>query len=154
MNPGPSLEVGYCYAEAWRLGGDARAAADPLVQAGLFGGKGGELGPELIVLVSERQCLLLLSTDQSSGTGHASQSGNGIPAGAEYIPNTLTEMPPGIKPTARVQQGRYSLQAIPAPEWVQSDLRKRSVIEGRIGTSKRKYGLDWIIIKLFETLKR
>jgi hypothetical protein len=32
-----------------------------------------------------------------------------------------------------------------------SDLRKRSVIEGRIGTSKRKYGLDRIMTKLVET---
>ena len=32
-----------------------------------------------------------------------------------------------------------------------SDLRKRSVIEGRIGTSKRKYGLDLIMTKLVET---
>ncbi|MCP9902309.1 transposase [Cyanobium sp. Cruz CV13-4-11] len=31
------------------------------------------------------------------------------------------------------------------------DLRKRSVIEGRIGTSKRKYGLDLIMTKLVET---
>ena len=32
-----------------------------------------------------------------------------------------------------------------------SDLRKRSVIEGRIGTSKRKYGLNLIMTKLVET---
>jgi IS5 family transposase len=30
-------------------------------------------------------------------------------------------------------------------------LRKRSVIEGRIGTGKRKYGLDRILTKLVET---
>ncbi|MFN9547323.1 MAG: transposase [Cyanobacteriota bacterium] len=29
-------------------------------------------------------------------------------------------------------------------------MRKRSVIEGRIGTSKRKYGLDRIMTKLME----
>jgi hypothetical protein len=34
-----------------------------------------------------------------------------------------------------------------------SDLRRRSVIEGRIGTSKRKYGLDLIMTKLVETSK-
>ncbi len=33
-------------------------------------------------------------------------------------------------------------------ELFKSDLRKRSVIEGRIGTSKRKYGLDRIMTKL------
>jgi len=36
-------------------------------------------------------------------------------------------------------------------ELFKSDLRKRSVIEGRIGTSKRKYGLDRILTKLVET---
>ncbi|MFN9546757.1 MAG: transposase, partial [Cyanobacteriota bacterium] len=30
-------------------------------------------------------------------------------------------------------------------------MKKRSVIEGRIGTSKRKYGLDRIMTKLVET---
>ena len=34
---------------------------------------------------------------------------------------------------------------------VESDLRKRSVIEGRIGRSKRKYGLDRILTKLIAT---
>ena len=32
-----------------------------------------------------------------------------------------------------------------------ADLKKRSVIEGRIGTSKRKYGLDQIFTKLVST---
>lgn len=36
-------------------------------------------------------------------------------------------------------------------ELFKSDLRKRSVIEGRIGTSKRKYGLDRIMTKLVAT---
>ena len=36
-------------------------------------------------------------------------------------------------------------------ELFKSDVRKRSVIEGRIGTSKRKYGLDRILTKLVET---
>ncbi len=36
-------------------------------------------------------------------------------------------------------------------ELFKSDLRKRSVIEGRIGTSKRKYGLDLITTKLVAT---
>ncbi|MFN9629037.1 MAG: transposase [Cyanobacteriota bacterium] len=35
-------------------------------------------------------------------------------------------------------------------ELFKSDIKKRSVIEGRIGTSKRKYGLDWITTKLVE----
>jgi IS5 family transposase len=34
-----------------------------------------------------------------------------------------------------------------------SDTRKRSVIEGRFGTSKRKYGLDKILTKLISTSK-
>ena len=38
-------------------------------------------------------------------------------------------------------------------ELFKSDLRKRSVIEGRIGTSKRKYGLDRIMTKLVATSK-
>ncbi len=36
-------------------------------------------------------------------------------------------------------------------ELFKSDLRKRSVIEGRIGTGKQKYGLDRILTKLVET---
>ncbi|MFN9644802.1 MAG: transposase [Cyanobacteriota bacterium] len=36
-------------------------------------------------------------------------------------------------------------------ELFKSDLRKRSVIEKRIGTSKRKHGLDRIMTKLVET---
>lgn len=36
-------------------------------------------------------------------------------------------------------------------ELFKSDHKKRSVIEGRIGTSKRKYGLDLILTKLVET---
>lgn len=36
-------------------------------------------------------------------------------------------------------------------ELFKSDLRKRSVIEGRIGTGKRKYGLDRILTKLVAT---
>lgn len=38
-------------------------------------------------------------------------------------------------------------------ELFKSDQKKRSVIEGRIGTSKRKYGLDLILTKLVETSK-
>ena len=38
-------------------------------------------------------------------------------------------------------------------EIFKSDHKKRSVIEGRIGTSKRKYGLDLILTKLVETSK-
>jgi hypothetical protein len=36
-------------------------------------------------------------------------------------------------------------------ELFKSDLRKHSVIEGRIGTSKRKFGLDRIVTKLVAT---
>lgn len=36
-------------------------------------------------------------------------------------------------------------------ELFKSDLKKRSIIEGRIGTGKRKYGLDRIMTKLVET---
>jgi hypothetical protein len=60
--PGPLLEGGYCVAEAWRLGGDTRAAADPLPQAGQFCSQGGELGAELLGF-------LLMGQDQLSGPG-------------------------------------------------------------------------------------
>jgi hypothetical protein len=43
------------------------------------------------------------------------------------------------------------VQTAEQQELFKSDLRKRSVIEGRIGTSKRKYGLDRIMTKLVET---
>jgi hypothetical protein len=39
-------------------------------------------------------------------------------------------------------------------ELFKSDLRKRSVIEGRIGAGKRKYELDRMLTKLVETSKR
>jgi hypothetical protein len=42
-------------------------------------------------------------------------------------------------------------QTVEQQELFKSDLRKRSVIEGRIGTSKRKYGLDRIMTKLVAT---
>ena len=43
------------------------------------------------------------------------------------------------------------MQSTEQQELFKSDLRKRSVIKGRIGTSKRKYGLDRILTKLVET---
>jgi hypothetical protein len=43
------------------------------------------------------------------------------------------------------------VQTAEQQELFKSDLRKRSVIEGRIGTGKRKYGLDRILTKLVET---
>jgi len=42
-------------------------------------------------------------------------------------------------------------QTVEQQELFKSGLRKRSVIEGRIGTSKRKYGLDRIMTKLVAT---
>jgi hypothetical protein len=42
-------------------------------------------------------------------------------------------------------------QTVEQQELFKSDLRKRSVIEGRIRTSKRKYGLDRIMTKLVAT---
>ncbi|MBD2548873.1 transposase, partial [Microcystis elabens FACHB-917] len=46
---------------------------------------------------------------------------------------------------------KAEVQTAEQQELFKSDLRKRSVIEGRIGTSKRKYGLDRIMTKLLET---
>jgi hypothetical protein len=43
------------------------------------------------------------------------------------------------------------VQTAEQQELFKSDLRKRSVIEGRIGTSKRKYGLDRTLTRLVET---
>ena len=51
----------------------------------------------------------------------------------------------------RKKQGQAEVQTAEQQELFKSDLRKRSVIEGRIGTSKRKYGLDQIMTKLVET---
>ncbi len=51
----------------------------------------------------------------------------------------------------RKKQVEAEVQAAEQQELFKSDLRKRSVIEGRIGTSKRKYGLDRIMTKLIET---
>ncbi len=51
----------------------------------------------------------------------------------------------------RKKQKEPEVQSEEQQELFKSDLRKRSVIEGRIGTSKRKYGLDRIMTKLVET---
>jgi hypothetical protein len=51
----------------------------------------------------------------------------------------------------RKMQAEPEAQSEEQQELFKSDLRKRSVIEGRIGTSKRKYGLDRIMTKLMET---
>ena len=51
----------------------------------------------------------------------------------------------------RKKQVEAESQTAEQQELFKSDLRKRSVIEGRIGTSKRKYGLDRIMTKLVET---
>jgi hypothetical protein len=51
----------------------------------------------------------------------------------------------------RKQQIEGEVQTAEQQELFKSAMRKRSVIEGRIGTSKRKYGLDRILIKLIET---
>jgi IS5 family transposase len=44
-------------------------------------------------------------------------------------------------------------QTVEQQKLFKSDLKKRSVIEGRIGTSKRKYGLDRIMTTLVATLR-
>jgi len=60
----------------------------------------------------------------------------------------------GIRLSGRARKkeaGDLTVQSTEQQELFKSDLRKRSVIEGRIGTSKRKYGLDRILTKLVET---
>ena len=51
----------------------------------------------------------------------------------------------------RKRQIQAEVQTAEQQELFKSDLKKRSVIEGRIGTGKRKYGLDRILTKLVET---
>ena len=60
----------------------------------------------------------------------------------------------GIRLSGRARKkeiAEIKIQSTEQQELFRSDLRKRSVIEGRIGTSKRKYGLDRIMTKLIET---
>jgi hypothetical protein len=60
----------------------------------------------------------------------------------------------GIRLSGRARKKEIAetkIQSTEQQELFRSDLRKRSVIEGRIGTSKRKYGLDRIMTKLIET---
>jgi hypothetical protein len=54
---------------------------------------------------------------------------------------------------ARRKKEELIVQTVEQQELFKSDLKRRSVIEGRIGTSKRKYGLDRIMTKLVETSK-
>jgi IS5 family transposase len=51
----------------------------------------------------------------------------------------------------RKKQVKAEVQTAEQKELFKSDLRKRSLIDGRIGTSKRIYGLDRILTKLVET---
>lgn len=51
----------------------------------------------------------------------------------------------------RGKKSEQKIESVEQQEIFKSDLRKRSVIEGRIGTSKRKYGLDRIMTKLVAT---
>ncbi len=51
----------------------------------------------------------------------------------------------------RKQQIEGEVQTAKQQELFKSDMRKRSMIEGRIRRSKRKYGLDRILTKLLET---
>jgi hypothetical protein len=53
--------------------------------------------------------------------------------------------------TRKKEAAQIESQSAEQQELFKSDLRKRSVIEGRIGTSKRKYGLDWIMTRLVST---
>ena len=53
----------------------------------------------------------------------------------------------------RSKKTQERCETIEQQEIFKSDVRKRSVIEGRIGTSKRKYGLDKILTKLVSTSK-
>ncbi len=73
-----------------RFRGVARAAADPLPQAGQFGGQGSELSTELLDLL----LLLLAMLEQlrnpaRTPTGVADQSGAEIPGGGVPIANSL-----------------------------------------------------------------
>ena len=61
----------------------------------------------------------------------------------------------GIRLSGRARRKKEELiiQTAEQQELFKSVLKKRSVIEGRIGTSKRKYGLDRIRTKLVQTSK-
>jgi hypothetical protein len=62
----------------------------------------------------------------------------------------------GIRLSGRARKKEaadLTVQSTEQQELFKSDMRKRSVIEGRIGTSKRKYGLDRILTKLVATSK-
>ena len=52
---------------------------------------------------------------------------------------------------SRKRHVEADVQTAEQQELFKSDPKKRSVIEGRIGTGKRKYGLDRILTKLVET---
>jgi transposase, IS5 family len=56
-----------------------------------------------------------------------------------------------VSQLCRAARIEAELQTAEQQELFKSDLRKRSVIEGRIGTGKRKYGLDRIPTKLIKT---
>jgi hypothetical protein len=62
----------------------------------------------------------------------------------------------GIRLSGRARKKEaadLTVQSTEQQDLFKSDLRKRSVIEGRIGTSKRKYGLDRILTKLVATAR-
>ena len=90
-----------------RIGGVARAAADPLPHTGQFAGQGGELAAELIVLLFESLNLLLLSEDQRSDTGWCCKPIRFCYHGRRgaHHRGSLPEMQTGIKLPSRVQEG-------------------------------------------------
>jgi IS5 family transposase len=60
----------------------------------------------------------------------------------------------GIRLSGRARKKEaeeIEVHTVEQQELFKSELEKRSVIEGRIGTSKRKYGLDRIMTKLVAT---
>jgi hypothetical protein len=62
----------------------------------------------------------------------------------------------GIRLSGRTRKkeiGDLTVQSTEQQELFKLDMSKRFVIEGRIGTSKRKFGLDRILTKLIDTSK-
>ena len=94
-----------------RLGGVARAAADPLPQLGQFDSQGGELAAELLNL-------LLLDQDELSGLGWPQQPISVWNPGSRRAHHRRSQpvMQPGIKLQSKVQQGRCYLRADSPPE--------------------------------------
>lgn len=124
LNHGLSPDDGYRCAQDLRSSRNCGRTADSPPQDGQFGRKGGELDPQLLILLTEWLNLLLLSKDQGYDAGWSCQPNRFWNPGQRcgHQRQSLPEMQAGFMPPSRVQRGGCSSGAVPASERVREFL--------------------------------